>query len=159
MVSLGGVDYSGYGAAATLDVSGYAGNTTIVGSAFGDLITDNAGANAITGGAGADTFTFLDANTGKTIGTMDQLLDFSNAGGDKIDLSVAVNVGNYGEATYADFASFAAGANAADKAVWVGLVGSTGYAAVDYNTDGTVDYMIELVGLGSLGNIDVASFV
>lgn len=159
VVSLGGVDYSGYGAAATLDVSGYAGDTVIVGSAFGDLITDNTGANAITGGAGADTFTFLDGNTGLTIGTMDQLLDFNNAGGDKIDLSVAVNVGNYGEAAYADFASFAAGANAADKAVWVGLVGSDGYAAVDYDTDGAVDYMIELVGLNSLGNIDVASFV
>jgi len=79
--------------------------------------------------------------------------------GDKIDLSVVVNVGNYGEASYADFAAFVTGANAADKAVMVGLVGSTGYAAVDYNTDGTVDFMIELTGLNSLGNIDVASFV
>jgi hypothetical protein len=70
-----------------------------------------------------------------------------------------VNVGNYGESTYADFAAFAAGAAAADKAVWVGLVGSTGYAAVDYDTNGTVDYMIELVGLTSTGNIDVASFI
>ena len=158
-VSLGGVDYSGYGVAATLDVSGFAGNTSIVGSAFGDTITDNKGVNAITGGAGADTFTFLDTNVGKTLGAMDSLKDFNDAAGDKIDLTVAVNVGNYGESTYADFAAFAAGAAAADKAVWVGLVGSTGYAAVDYDTNGTVDYMIELVGLTSTGNIDVASFI
>jgi hypothetical protein len=158
-VTIAGVDYSAYGTSAWIDVSGYKGAATIVGSAFGDLITDNIGTNSITGGAGADTFTFLDGNTGKTVATMDKITDFSNASGDKIDLSVVVNVGNYGEASYADFAAFVTGANAADKAVMVGLVGSTGYAAVDYNTDGTVDFMIELTGLNSLGNIDVASFV
>jgi Ca2+-binding RTX toxin-like protein len=153
------VDYSGYGAAATIDVSGYAGNTTIVGSAFGDTITDNKGANTITGGAGADTFTFLDTNTGKTATTADVITDFNNAAGDKIDLSVGVNVGNYGEASYADFASFVTGANAADKAVMVGLIGNDGFVAVDYDTNGTVDFMIKLTGLTSLSNIDVASFI
>lgn len=158
-VTIAGVDYSAYGKAAWIDVSGFKGAATIKGSAFGDLITDNKGTNSITGGAGADTFTFLDTNTGKTLATMDKLLDFNNAAGDKINLSAAVNVGNYGEASYADFAAFVTGVNAADKTVFVGLVGSTGYVAVDNAGDGTVDFMIELTGLASLGNIDVASFV
>ena len=160
-VTLGGVDYSGYGdtGGVTLDVSGFKGNTMVVGSAFGDAITDNAGVNQLTGGAGADTFTILDTNTGKTLGLIDAIMDFSNAQGDKIDLTPVVNVGNYGEAGYADFNAFLAGADAADKAVWVGLVGSDGFAAVDYDTNGSVDYVIQLVGLGSLANIDVASFV
>ena len=160
-VTLGGVDYSGYGKATgvTLDVSGFKGNTMVVGSAFNDAITDNAGDNELTGGAGADTFTILDTNTGTTQGLIDKIMDFSNAQGDKIDLSVAVNVANYGEAGYADYNAFLAGADAADKAVWVGLVGSTGFAAVDYDASGSVDYVIQLTGLGSLGNIDVASFI
>lgn len=157
-VTIAGVDYSAYGTSAWIDVSGYKGAATIEGSAFGDLITDNTGANTITGGAGADTFTFLDGNTGQTVATMDKITDFSNASGDKIDLSVAVNVGNYGEASYADFAAFVTGVNAANKDVFVGLVGGVGYAAVDYDANDTVDFMIELTGLNSLGNIDVASF-
>jgi hypothetical protein len=162
-VTLGGVDYSGYGdtGGVTLDVSGFKGNTTVVGSAFDDTITDNAGVNELTGGAGADTFTILNTNTGKTLGLIDAIMDFSNAQGDKIDLqglTGAVNVGNYGEAGYADYNAFLAGADAADKAVWVGLVGSDGFAAVDYDSSGSIDYVIQLVGLGSLANIDVASF-
>ncbi|WP_448506883.1 DUF4214 domain-containing protein [Immundisolibacter sp.] len=160
-VTLGGVDYSGYGdtGGVTLDVSGFKGNTTVVGSAFGDAITDNAGVNQLTGGAGADTFAFVDTNTGKTLGLIDKIMDFSNAQGDKIDLTPAVTVANYGEATYADFSAFLAGADAADKAAWVGLVGGDGFLAVDYDTNGSIDYVIQLVGLGSLANIDVASFV
>src|SRR3546814_3393491 len=75
-ITIGGVDYSGYGAAATIDVSAYEGAATIIGSAYGDTITDNAGTNAITGGTGADTFNFLDTNTDKTEATADKITDF-----------------------------------------------------------------------------------
>src|SRR3546814_8543883 len=67
---------SDLGAAATIDVSAYEGAATIIGSAYGDTITDNAGTNAITGGTGADTFNFLDTNTGKTEATADKITDF-----------------------------------------------------------------------------------
>jgi Ca2+-binding RTX toxin-like protein len=159
-ITIGNVDYSAYGAKATIDVSTFKGAAEIAGGAKADVITDNKGTNAITGDGGADRFVFVDGNTGKTLASMDQIMDFSNAGGDKIDLSVAVNVGNYSEAEFADFSAFTAGANAADKAVLVGNVAGTGLiAAVDFNADNAVDFMIQLVGLDNLNQIDVASFV
>jgi len=160
-VTIGNVDYSGYGAAATIDVSGYKGAGAVIGTAFGDTITDNAGKNVLTGGAGADTFEFVNANTGKTLATMDVIMDFSNAAGDKIDLTLTgggLDVTRYSEATYADFTAFVAGADAGNKAVFVGQIGSDSIVAVDHNEDGTVDFMIMLMGV-STANIDVASFI
>lgn len=160
-VTIGNVDYSGYGAAATIDVAGYKGAGAVIGTAFGDTITDNAGKNTLTGGAGADTFVLLNANTGKTLATMDVIADFNNAAGDKIDLSLSggvLTVGRYGEASYADFDAFVAGADAGNKAVFVGQIGSDSIVAVDHNEDGTVDFMVMLTGV-STANIDVASFV
>jgi hypothetical protein len=159
-VTVGAIDYSGYGAAATIDVSTVGGAASITGTAKADSITDNKGTNAVTGGAGADIFAFVDANTGKTLATMDQILDFSNSGGDKIDITPVVNIGNYSEGTYTDFATFSAAANAGNKAVFVGAVGGVDgvIAAVDYDVDGAVDFMINLVGVG-LDGVDVASFV
>lgn len=156
--TIGGVDYSGYGAVATLDVSGYLGAAFVKGGAKADVITDNKGANALTGNGGADTFKFVDTNTGKTEATADSITDFSNTGGDKIDLTPAVNVGNYGEATFADFASFLTGAEAANKAVFVGQIGGDSFVAVDKDGGLAVDFVIKLAGV-SLSQVDVASFI
>ncbi len=158
-VTIGDVDYSGYGAAATIDVSGVKGAAAITGTAKGDSIIDNAGANALTGGDGADTFVFVDTNTGKTPTTVDQILDFDNAAGDKIDISATIDEFNYSEGTHADFSTFLAAANGADKAAYSGLVAGDVWVAVDNAGDGTVDFVIQLVGVNSLGDIDIASFV
>jgi hypothetical protein len=162
-VTIGKVDYSGYTGKSTvtnqIDVSGFKGAATIIGSAQKDHITDNKGTNAITGGAGADTFTFLDTNTGKTLATCDAITDFNNAGGDKIDITAAVNVGNYGEQSgLTDFTAFLTAANAANLVAFVGQVGSDSFAAIDNAADGTVDFVIKLAGVNLTG-IDVASFV
>jgi hypothetical protein len=159
-VVVGAIDYSGYGAAVAIDVSTVGGAPSIAGGAKADTITDNKGANAITGNGGADIFKFIDANTGKTVATFDQILDFTNSAGDKIDITPVVNVANYSEGVYADFATYAAAANAGNKAVFVGEVGGVDgvIAAVDYDVNGSVDFMINLVGVG-LDGVDVASFV
>jgi len=162
-ITIGKVDYSGYTGKSTvtnqIDVSGFKGAGTIIGSAQKDHITDNKGTNTITGGAGADTFTFLDTNTGKTLATVDTITDFNNAGGDKIDITPGVIVGNYAEQTgLTDFTAFLAAANAADKVAFVGQVGSDCFAAIDYNVDNTVDYVIKLASI-NINQIDVASFV
>ena len=159
-ITIGNVDYSGYGAEATIDVSGYRGAAEIAGSAYDDVITDNSGTNAVTGNDGADRFVFVDSNTGQTETTLDQIMDFNNAGGDKIDLTPVVNVGNYSEGTYADFAAYTTAAAAADKVVFAGEVGGVDgvILAVDFNNDTNVDFMIQLVGV-DLGGVDVNSFV
>jgi hypothetical protein len=163
-ITIGDVDYSGYTGKSTvtnvIDVSGFDGAAVIKGSAQKDTISDNDGTNTITGGASADTFIFTTDNTGKTLATMDKVTDFSNAAGDKLDVGVSTTTNNYSEASFADFASFVTGANAANKDVFVGLVtGQGAIVAVDHNADGTVDFMVQLVGMTSLNDIDLASFV
>ena len=166
----GTVDYSGlvlnWTAAATdagngivADLSGYTGNANVIGSAYNDEIDDNIGTNHLTGGDGADLFVFDTAQTNKTLATMDQVLDFTNTDGDLLDVGVTPNAGTYAEGSFADFAAFNAAANAANKEVFVGAVtGNDLVVAVDWNTDGNVDYMVQLVGI-NLNQVDLASFV
>lgn len=157
-ISIAGIDYSGYGAGVTIDVSGYDEVGAIIGSAFADTIIDNDSTNTLTGGAGADIFTFLNTNSGLTQATADKITDWTY-GSDTIDITPAINIGNYQEGTYADFATFLSAANAANKAVLAGQVGGSTFLAVDDNTDGTVDFLIELVGITNLNQIAVDSFV
>ena len=54
----------------------------LIGSAFNDTLQGDAGNNLLTGGAGADTFVFTPN------GGADGIADFSDAHGDKVDLSL-----------------------------------------------------------------------
>ncbi len=149
----------------------YKGNTTVIGSRYNDIIHDNAylgdpatGINKLTGGDGADLFIIDTANTGKTLVTMDQVLDFSNGAGDKLDVGVIpIDLLTYAEGTFASFAEFNDAANAANKSVFVGSVTDQNslIVAVDSGLlpDGNVDFMVQLVGITDLGQIDTASFV
>jgi hypothetical protein len=161
-VTIGNVDYSGYGAKATIDVSAFKGAASIVGTAKADTITDNKGTNSITGGAGADKFVFNASNANLTAATVDTVTDFSETQGDKLGvagftLSLDPN-STYGENTYADFAAFVSGANGANKEVLVGQIGSDSYVAFDAANDGTVDFIVKLAGV-SLSQINVADFI
>jgi hypothetical protein len=172
-ITLGSVDYSGLvldwaagnpdaGNGVAIELSSYQGNTSVIGSDYNDTIFDNTGINLLTGGDGADTFIFDTANTGKTLATMDQVLDFKNADKDKLDVGVTPH-GSYAEQSFTDFGAFNTGANTADKDVYVGLVGGDGgdnlIVAVDFDGNNAVDFMIQLVGVNSLNDINLASFV
>lgn len=156
-INIGTVDYSKYGAAATIDLSGFTTATGVVGSAYADTIIDGAGASTYTGGKGGDEFDFSAGLSGKTEATIDTVTDFDAAGGDLLLLGVVPTAPTYGEATYATFAAFVTGANAANKEVFVGQVGSNSFVAVDAGNDGTVDYIIKLTGV-DLSEINLASF-
>lgn len=67
---------------------GFGGADVIDGGAGRDVIIGGAGRDRLTGGDGADRFVFLSIgdSEGKR-GHLDQILDFSHAEGDKIDLS------------------------------------------------------------------------
>lgn len=148
----------------------YKGNTTVIGSKYNDIIHDNAytgdpanGINKLTGGDGADRFIIDTANTGKTLDTLDQVLDFNNGAGDRLNVGIIpIDPLTYKEGTFANFAAFnAAGANAANKSVFVGSVTDQNslIVAVDYDGNNVVDFMVQLVGITDLGQIDAASFV
>lgn len=170
-ISVGAIDYSGYKGEKTdatlgadIDVSGFDTVGTITGSALNDTITDNSGANVIYGGLGSDTFEFVSSNTGKTEATVDKVMDWNSS--DKIDLGISVTAGiggNYAEQTFADFAAFIAEAGNMDtdgEDVLVGKIGNNLFIAVDAGVDGDAfDYVIQLVGVSNLSNIDVANFV
>ncbi|MDD5319225.1 MAG: DUF4214 domain-containing protein [Methylococcales bacterium] len=170
-ITIGSVDYSGLvldwtaaatdtGNGVTIDLTGYLGNTSVIGSDYNDEIDDNTGTNQLTGGDGADLFVFDTTQTNKTLATMDRVLDFSNSGGDKLNVGVVPTVGTYAEGSFTDFAAFNSAANAADEEVFVGAVtGSDLIVAADFDGNGAVDFMIQLVGLNNLNQIDIASFV
>jgi Ca2+-binding RTX toxin-like protein len=61
-----------------------AGNDTLIGGAGNDILSGGAGNNTLTGGAGADTFMI-------SKGGHDTVMDYSNADGDKVDISNVLN--------------------------------------------------------------------
>jgi Ca2+-binding RTX toxin-like protein len=83
----------GFGGADTLyggdgndNLYGNDGNDTLHGENGNDRLTGGAGADIMIGGAGADTFVFTSL-TESTVAAPDQINDFSDLAGDKIDLS------------------------------------------------------------------------
>lgn len=164
-ITVGNVDYSGYTGKSSvtgiIDLSSYRGAAVIKGSARKDNIFDTEDTNQIYGGASADKFVFSADNHGKTIATMDKIMDFSYSGGDTIDAGAAGNETEYNEGTFGSFADFVSAANSGDKNYFVGNVTGAGglIIAVDTDADDAVDYMIQLVGVTSLSNIDLATFV
>jgi len=164
--TIGGVDYSGYLADATIDVSGVKGAGIIIGSDFDDVITDNTGTNVITGGDGLDLFIFDAANTGLAPATVDQITDWVKAD-DQIDVGFTPVAGtNYAElgGTFASLSAFITAANGVADGpgtnnVVIGLSGGSLYVAVDSDGVEGIDYAIQLVGINSINSIDVADFV
>lgn len=80
---------------------------TIIGTAFNDVITADAGTNTITGGkgvdtlvggAGTDTYVFAAGDTGITAATIDSITTAFTSGTDKINFGLAGSVTNYLEA-------------------------------------------------------------
>lgn len=164
-VTVGNVDYSGYTGKSSvtneIDLSDFRGAAVIKGSARKDNIYDTEDTNQITGGSSADKFTFSSDNSGKTLSSMDKIMDFSYSGGDTIDVGSAGSSAEYMEASFAGFSDFVSAANAGDKSIYVGNVTGAGglIIAVDEDGDDSVDYMIQLVGVTTLANIDMATFV
>ena len=164
MVTLGDIDYSAYGASASIDVSGYDGVGSIVGSAFADMITDNDGTNSLTGGAGADVFSFVGTNANTTEATADEVTDFVS-GLDTIQIDTAAGVftaDTYFEGTYASFADFMAGAatqmtSAPEDNLVAGQVGNDVFLAIDLDDGDAVDTVIKLTGV-DIGDLNFADY-
>lgn len=169
-ITLGSVDYSAFTAAAgtalEIDLSGYLGDTTVIGSELDDHITDNDGVNTFTGGAGADDFEFLqqDANNvGLSAAGADVITDF-DSGVDVITFNntVAITVGEYFEGTFSTFALFVAGAktqmtSSPEDDLIAGQVGSDVYIAIDNDDGDKIDHIIVLKD-ATLADINFADF-
>ena len=129
-------------------LDGGAGNDTIYGGGGNDTIIGGIGNDTLSGGTGADIFKFSEMGSAN----LDKILDFSNAEGDKIDLSglldgiagVAANgsnIGNYVQLTQ----------SGNDLSVKVDTTGAG-------NFSGTSHDVATLVGYGT-SNADIVNMV
>lgn len=153
-ITVGDIDYSGYGADATIDVAGITGAANITAASGDTSITVNKTQNIVTLGDGDDTVAYEATETsGTELAELDQIINF-DSGNDQIDLSSfglsGVDVGG----TVADYATFLTTAqNAMDTQnndVFAMTVGSNVYVAI--NTDPAdasqgIDFVIELSGI------------
>ena len=120
-------------------VNGGAGNDAVYGNNGDDIVSGGAGRDYLSGGAGADTFHFSAASdSGVGYASADLIVDFSQAQGDRIDLSEITG----GAGTFIGTAQFS---HHADEVRAVTQAGQTGIF-VDVNGDGNADMQIRLSG-------------
>lgn len=158
-ITVGNIDYSGYKAASIIDVSTWKGAAVINASSGGSDISDNKTKNVMTLGAGQDDVFITNTNTGKAdASVVDQIISFSR-GTDLMHVDLAGTDFAYSAAprTYAEFlvaANSAMSINGVD--IFSQKIGSDSFIAFDVTGNGTLDFVVEVVGV----QIDnVADFV
>lgn len=136
---------TGNDAANTLD--GGAGADTLVGGGGNDVLIGGAGKDLLTGGTGADSFVFRSGDfSGTTATTADEIVDFSHAQGDRIDLhfiDAIPGTASVDDAfTYIGAAAFGKHAGELRYVVTAGV----GLLMGDLNGDGAADFAIRIDG-------------
>ncbi|WP_442581432.1 hypothetical protein ACSBOB_05400 [Mesorhizobium sp. ASY16-5R] len=119
------------------------GNDRLIGGFGDDYLTGGGGGDQLFGGAGADRFVF-DAGDSPTSGTLDRVMDFSRADGDKIDLRpIDSNPGAPGDQAL----SYVGGAFSAAYQVRItSLSGNNFLVEVNLDTDADPEMAIHVVG-------------
>jgi len=135
-------------------LNGGAGNDILNGGAGNDTLEGGAGADTLSGGKGADAFVFRqDDFVGGVQASMDTILDFSRADGDKINLSaIDANIGT----TANDAFKFIGSNNFHHVAGELRFQDTSagGYVYGDLNGDGVADFKIFLSGVHSVASTD-----
>ncbi|WP_343714259.1 calcium-binding protein [Inquilinus sp.] len=125
---------------------GGAGTDKLVGGAAADVLNGGAGTDAMTGGGGADRFVFSSAADSVVGGGADQILDFSHAQGDRIDLSaIDANAGVAGDQAFT-FIGSGGYTHHAGELRFAFTSPTTTTIAGDINGDGVSDFHIALIG-------------
>ena len=156
--TIGDVDYSGYVAAAVIDVSAFDGAENIM-AAEGDTdITVNDTTNNVTLGDGDDEVIYAaDEQSGTTYAEIDKIINFSS-GDDVINLDFITGTSVAIGATVADYDAFLTIAqqvmtNEGDDVVTL-TDGTNTYVGVDSDNDSTLDFAIELTGVTTVTTAD-----
>lgn len=135
------------------ELYGYLGNDRLLGDAGDDILAGNVGKDTLFGGTGADMFVFFSADeTGSTRFKADFIKDFSQAEGDRIDLSSidAVAGGDDDAFTLNGNGGF----TAAGQLRYDYINGDT-YLYGDITGDGVADLAIRLTGEIALQDSDL----
>jgi VCBS repeat-containing protein len=132
---------------------GGAGNDILYGLDGNDALTGGGGADFMLGGVGADTFVYAATSDSATFAS-DLIFDFSNAEGDKLDLTgIDANTGTGANDAFSVVSSFS---SVAGQLV-IAAPDSSGYYHVsgDVNGDGLADFVIALKVTGTLTSSDI----
>lgn len=122
---------------------------TLIGGAGNDLLMGGAGRDLHSGGTGADSFRFAGGDfAGSTLALADVIADFSEAEGDRIDLSAidAISGGGDDAFRFIGNAMFSGAGGELRTGVYDGYLVLEG----DNNADGRADLAIRLDGLTTL---------
>jgi hypothetical protein len=159
-ITVGDVDYSGYEAAASIDVSTWKGAANIMAAQDDTVIKDNVTKNVITLGDGDDSVYLLEGATTdeSSEANIDEIINFEH-GVDRIYIDTtsgaATSVSKTsGLATYADFLAWAATATGAGNDLAIGIVGSNTYVAIDKDNGSAVDFVIKFTGVTDIDSSD-----
>lgn len=137
-------------------LSGGGESDRLFGGAGSDGLTGGAARDIMTGGSGADTFVFANGDfAGLKSSTCDQIVDFSQAEGDRIDLSAvdANTVGGGANDAFAFIGSDAFGKIAGQ--LRFATLSSATILQGDTNGDGIADFWIRLNGAPALAQGDL----
>lgn len=131
------------------------GNDALSGGDGNDVLTGGKGADTLTGGAGADRFVVRLGDTGGTIAAGDTITDFSEAQGDRIDLS-AMNAGLKAAGSATLHFEVAPPTIQSAGAIWLTHVDHGWQLHGDLNGDGVADLVM---GIGSTGSVTTRDFL
>ncbi len=149
-ITVGNIDYSGYEAAATIDVSAWDGAAIIKGAQDDTTITVNDGKNTIYLGDGSDTVNLGANATGATAAaTIDVIYNFE-AGDDVLDGNVTGTdfAYNSNASSYDSFIAAATnGMTNLNYDVYAARVGGDTYVAFNTDGDTDLDFVVKLVGV------------
>ena len=140
------------------DGIGNALDNRLVGNAAANILVGGDGADYLTGGAGADRFRYTAlSHFGAGVGN-EQVLDFSSADRDRIDLAgIDANLTRAGNQAFALLrAEGAAFTTAAGELRW-GRAGAGAFVQGDVDGDGAPDFALDLVAYA--GALTTASFI
>ncbi|MGN6818123.1 MAG: hypothetical protein ACTHJR_05580 [Sphingomonas sp.] len=132
-----------------LTINGDPAGDMLVGLAGADTITGGTGQDVMTGGGGADHFVFGAGDSGATAATADRITDFSQADGDKIDLSA---IDARPDLLLNQHLMFVSGGHFTGPGQVISWVdGNVTWVAVNLNADPAPEMLIRLDGAVTLG--------
>ena len=158
-INIGNIDYSGYEAAATIDLTGSKGAAVILAAQDDTDITLNGSQNAVTLDGGDDNVTVAKNTTGATAqATIDSITGFTS-GSDTITVDLAASDFAFG-GTAASYDAFLAAATSGSQnngyEIYAAKVGSDTFVAFNASGDYNIDFVVKLTGVAS---VDAADFI
>jgi len=138
-----------FGGTGNDDLDGDDGNDRLFGDDGNDRLFGDSGVDQLTGGSGADKFSFGQDDSGVGSGNRDRVVDFSQAEGDRIDVSLIEPDGEDPDASFVFVGEAEIGTLGIGE---LGFFETAGRTIVHANTDADPESNLEIqvagVGLG-----------